>query len=220
MQGITKYIEKFDYNRVTHCYYHTKCHDALIGEWIHWWLVKTKKAHKRRIINPAIQASYYGNYTADILFCERDDRSKSYKALGVAEIENNPHKYLTKLKSLKAYISAKGKNHERKFPDLKFVLLSTRQTADKEGYTTDSHFKLYKQIKEKVIRYSQESDVYWIYYQLKTQRNPDESPDETFNIDYVKDAEKFWYNYSFKGKPDYLIARRGNLIKEVAQLLQ
>lgn len=209
MKGITKAIEKFDYNKVTNCYY-GKCHEALNGEWINWWLGKTKKSHKRRIINPAIQASYYGNYTADILFCERDNRSKSFKALGVAEVENNPNKYLYKLKSLNAYIFAKGKNFEEKFPDLEFVLLSTRQQTDKEGYITDSHFKLYEAIKEKIIEYSEKSDVYWIYYQMKLKSHPDESPDETFDIDYVKDVEKFWYKYSFEEKPDYLIVRKGN----------
>ncbi len=216
MQGIKKAIDKFDYNNVTKSYY-GKCHEALIGEWVNWWLRKTKKSSERRIINPAIQASYYGNYTADILFCERDNRSKSYKALGVAEVENEPNKYLYKLKSLNAYIFSKGKKREQKFPDLEFVLLSTRQKIDKEGNITNFHFNLYEAIKEQIINYSEKSDVYWIYYQMKLKSHPYESPDETFDIDYLRDAEKFWYAYSFEDKPDYLIVRKGKLIKEVPQ---
>ncbi len=214
MQDIKKIFDKFNYNKVCNCYY-GKCHDALIGEWINWWLVRTKKSNYRRIINPAIKAS---NYTADILFFERDNRSKSYKALGVAEVENNAKEYLNKLKHLNAYIFAKGKNYEKKFPDLKFVLLSTRQQTDKEGYITPLHDTLYENIKEKIIKYSEKSpDVYWIYYQMKFKSHPDSSPDETFDIDYVKDVEKFWYTYSFDDQPDYLIVRNGEKIKEVSQ---
>ncbi len=113
LQGkITKMIKDFDlnYNRVTKCYY-GKCHEALIGEWINWWLENSEKSHKRRIINPAMQASYYGKYYGDLLFCERDNRSKSYKCVGVAEIENTMKHYLSKLKSLNAYIFAEGANN-------------------------------------------------------------------------------------------------------------
>lgn len=217
MQGIKTAFETFDYNRVKNCYY-GKCHEALNGEWINWWLGKPKKSYERRIINPAIQANFRGKkYIADILFCERDNRSKSYKALGVAEVENNHYNYLNKLDSLNAYIFTKGKNSEIKFPDLEFVLLSTRQQTDKQGYSTDLHYELYEDIKEKIIGISEKSDVYWIYYLMKFKSHPDESPDETFDIDYVKDAEKFWYKYSFEEKPDYLIVRKGKLIKEVSQ---
>lgn len=215
---ITKDIEKFDYKKVKKCYY-GKCHDALNGEWINWWLVKTKNSHERRIINPAIQAVYNGKKCiADILFCERDDRSKSYKVLGVAEVENNHHKYLDKLKSLNAYIFAKGaKKKMEKFPDLKFVLLSTRLKTDKDGYATDLHFELYEDIKEKIIKYSLKSEVYWIYYQMKLKPHPDDSPDEMFDVDYLKNYDKFWYSHSFEDKPDYLIVRNGKIIKEMSQ---
>ncbi|MCZ7403644.1 MAG: hypothetical protein O8C67_01750, partial [Candidatus Methanoperedens sp.] len=87
LRGIKKLFDEFDYKKVTKCFY-GKCHEALIGEWINWWLENTKGNRKRRIINPAMQANYYGNFSADLLFCERDNRSKSYKAIGVAEVEN------------------------------------------------------------------------------------------------------------------------------------
>jgi len=45
-------------------------------------------------------------------------------------------------------------------PDWEFVLLSTRQQTDKDGYITDLHFKLYEDIKAKIIDYSEKSDVY------------------------------------------------------------
>ena len=210
MQGITKMIDEFDYEKVTNCYY-GKCHDALIGEWINWWLVNTKKSNERRIINPAIRASYYGNYFADVLFFERNNESKSYKAIGVAEIENNLSKYLSKLKSLNAYIFAKEINSNKKFPDLKFVLLSTILKTDEEGNATDLHYDAYEELKHKIKHYSKKSkDIYWIYYQMKLKKYAD--PDEKFDVD-----DRFWYSHSFADKPDYFIAKNGKTIKEVIQ---
>lgn len=221
MQGkITEMIKNFNYNRVNNCYY-GKCHEALIGEWINWWLENGEKSHERRIINPAVQAYYNGRkYYGDLLFFEKNNKSKSYKAVGVAEIENPKSKYLSKLlsklKSLNAYIYAKGVNNQKKFPDLEFVLLSAIQVVDEEGFITNSHLALYEKLRKKIIEYSKSKEsegVYWIFYQMKLKKHP-EFTDDSFDIDYVEDVETFWYYYSFEDKPNYLIAKNGKIIRK------
>jgi len=34
--------------------------------------------------------------------------------------------------------------------------------------------------------------MFMIYYQMKFKSHPNESPDEAFDIDYLRDADKFW----------------------------
>jgi hypothetical protein len=211
MKDIPKMISRFDWRNIERSIY-GRAHDVIIGEWAHWWLKYSRRdKHKRRIINPAIKATYRKkNYIADILFCEKDNRGTFYKVLGVAEIENNRKKYLYKVDALRAYEKGKGRKEDIKFPHLRFAILCTRFILKSDDYRKED-LKLINKIENKMQRYSKNSKMTWIFYNLYLKKFGDDKPDDDFYIDYLEGYRRFWYTYSFKGKPDCVIFKNGHL---------
>lgn len=218
-------IKKFNYKRLNN-YIYGGAHDAIIGEWIKWWItdcLKNKKGIVNSVINPAIHARFLGKgYCADILFAEhsqKTDKGKDidgeerefFRIIGVAEIENDNclKKLKHKVNSLYAYEKCKDKRHRTKFPDLEFGVLCT--------YYFDIDLKErkheIKKIKDYMKQKSKDSIMQWVLYILKK----DEIDDDYFFrvIGYARDPSRksFYYEETFFGKPIYYIFQRGRQLR-------
>ena len=141
MKDIVKMVEKFNIKRLCETVYGYNPHSVIIGEWAKWWLKDSRLGEKkmRRIINPAIGVTYSKKKAfADLLFAEQARKnSEFFKILGVAEIENNPSKFLKKLQHLSFYEQKDKEREDRKFPDLAFSVLccKTRKGMNEEDIT-------------------------------------------------------------------------------------
>lgn len=215
IQSIDKMIGNFKIKRLCNTIFGFKPHDAIIGEWIKWWLddssVGTKK--KRRIINPAIGMEKYGKKLtfADILFAEETQTGFGYfKIVGVAEVENSERFFLRKLKNLSYYEQIGVRKDARKFPDLQFALLCVRASARyQDGNIILSNDDLIKNLKRRMRQYSRKSRMCWVLYLLRFMKHEDDS--YMFDVrNYVPDFERFWYNYTFCGS-EYFIYYKGKL---------
>src|SRR4030065_964202 len=96
---ILKSLKRYPFGRILRM--KGKCHDALIGEWVNWWL---KRKIDGMIFNPA-RGSKSGSrrYVADLMFLERFIESEYFEVKGIAEIENNEEKLSEKTNSLVSY---------------------------------------------------------------------------------------------------------------------
>jgi len=218
-------IKNFDYKRLNKSVY-GGAHDAIIGEWINWWVkycLNDKKGIIHSIINPAMQASFRGKpYFADILFVEHSEKidigkdsdgvtRQFYRVVGVAEIENDNslEKLKHKVNSLSAYENCRDKKRRIKFPDLEFGILCT--------YYLDEDLKErryeIRRIKEYMKQKSKFSNMQWVLYILKKQKLDD---DYFFRVTgYARDpsSKSFYYGESFLGKPKYYIFWRGRQLR-------
>lgn len=217
-------IQKFKYEQLNN-YIYGGAHEALIGEWIRWWITDSIKGEKgivHSVINPAMQARFWSKpYYADVLFAEhieKNDKGKDidgverdfFRIVGVAEIENdnrlNTLKH--KINSLYAYEKCKDKKHRLKFPDLKFDLLCTYYFEE-----DDTKKDEIKKIKDYIKQKSKNSKIKWVYYILKKAEIDD---DYFFKVTgYARDPSRksFYYSGSFLGKPIYYIFQRGKQLR-------
>lgn len=224
IQNIDKMIESFKIERLCDTIFGFNPHDAIIGEWIRWWLndsfVGRKK--KRRIINPAIGMAKYGKKMtfADILFAEETRAGFGYfKIVGVAEIENSESWFLRKLKNLSYYEQVGVRKNERKFPDLQFALLCTKVDAEyQDGNAVLSNVHLISNLKRRMRQYSRKSQMCWILYLLRFMKHEDDWA--MFVVrNYVPETEMFWYNYAFCGS-EFSIYYKGKQIKHKSFLME
>jgi len=215
MKDIIEMVESFKIKRLCETIYGYKPHDAIIGEWIRWWLSDSRlgEAKRRRIINPAIAMTQKKKRVADLLFAEqaRTD-SDFFKILGVAEIENNSSEFFQKLRVLSLYEQANRERRNRKFPDLKFSVLCCRiwMILDDQEDMRPRKANLIEDLATKSKMYSKDSDLYWILYLLKY---AEVEIDHSFRVkDYVEGYRRFWYSRSFLGS-EFYIHKNGELQK-------
>jgi len=204
MKDVIDMIENFKIKRFCNTVFGWNPHDAIIGEWIRWWLVDSKlgERRKRRVINSAIAIRFGGKTViSDLLFAEQARiNSDLYKILGVAEVENSQKGFLRKLKNLSLYEESGKKEEERKFPDLKFALLCIKVSVSKDS--TFRNIDLIKELNSKMQEFSKNSGMYWILYMLKFTWIEEDSPFRVRN--YVRGYDEFWYSYSFYGSDFYV----------------
>ncbi len=209
MQDITKMIERFNYKKLDHCFY-GKAHNSLIGEWVNWWLIDSRLGDKskRSIIDPAFATSNSEKKFADLMFAEFDEDNQYFKILGIAEVENNPKKYIEKIDSLSAYESVKSSDGALRFPDLEFAILATRWELI--GRLRDKDRALWDSIENRILELSKKSNLIWIFYMLKLVKT---KSDYLFNVPKYEGFPKFNYYFPFVGTPNYVIIKKGEVTK-------
>jgi len=179
------------------------CHDAIIGEWINWWLTQEGDT---RICNPA-RHSRLGSrrYIADLLFLERFEGYDYYEVKGVAEIENNESKFMDKIKSLASY-----ENYVKKgsavYPNLEFAIFC---------YTLNlPNDELADRIYETLIDVSKNSKLLWIACEVgNSLREKGDVDDSIFMPNYVKGYDCFYYYRRFSSVFLYSI-KSGKQVQE------
>ncbi|MEM2507314.1 MAG: hypothetical protein QXF61_09760 [Nitrososphaeria archaeon] len=179
------------------------CHDAIIGEWINWWL--TQKGDTR-ICNPARHSrSGSRRYIADLLFLERFKGYDYYEVKGVAEVENNESKFMDKIKSLISY-----ENYIKKgsavYPNLEFAIFC---------YTLDiPNDELSDRIYETLIDLSRNSKLLWIACEVgNSLREKGDVDDSIFMPNYIKGYDCFYYYRRFSSVVLYGI-KNGKKVQE------
>lgn len=213
MKDIIQMVEKFNVKRLRETIYGYRPHNAIIGEWVRWWLRDSRlgEKRKRRIIDPAVGITYRKKRAhADLLFAEQARKdSEFFKILGVAEIENNSSKFLKKLRNLSFYEQTNKDREDRKFPDLKFSVLCCRIRKPVNRENVKDVDLVEKLVKESKM-YSRKSEIYWILYLLEYTRADE---DYSFRVrDYAKGYPRFWYNSSFFGS-EFYIHKDGKLLE-------
>lgn len=216
-----KAIKKFNYRNLNKHVY-GRAHDAIIGEWIKWWIAdfsrgKTGIIHS--VINSAIKARFRGKaYCADILLAEHSERTDKgkdidgverefFRIVGVAEIENDNslEKLKHRVNSLYAYEKCRDRKRRTKFPDLEFGILCTYYFSEDFVERKREIEKIKQYIKQK----STDSKMQWVLYILKKEEISD---DYFFRVTgYARDSSRksFYYGESFLGKPIYHIFQGG-----------
>lgn len=161
-------------------------HDAIIGSWINWWINVDVKKHM--VLNPPHKV---GGKLADILFL-RGDKEYLYHPVGVAEVENNPEKWMEKIETLKAYW--------KRYSNLKcitFLLLCIT--------TNPRYEEKFKELLEHIKELSEIVKATWILYRLDIGRRQND-----IHL-IVREDEMVWsYDYVTKGKA-YVI-RKGQIL--------
>lgn len=216
-------IENFRIEKLCDTVFGFNPHDAIIGEWIKWWLIDSfvGRKKKRRVINPAIGVRKYGKKMtfADILFAEETRAGFGYfKILGVAEVENSDYLFLRKLKNLSYYEEIDKKKDKRKFPDLQFALLCIKADATyQKGNVVLDDVSLINSLKRRMREYSRKSSMCWVLYLLRYMKHKDDWA--MFVVrNYVQGKEMFWYDYAFCGS-EFFIYYEGQQIKHGSFLL-
>jgi hypothetical protein len=215
-------LKKFDYGSLNKTVY-GKAHDTIIGEWVKWWICETaKRGHIHCVVNPAIQASYWGKtYCADLLLAEHiqskdksldeDDGEKRefVRVVGVAEIENDrsEKKIKHRINSLEAYEKSRDRTRRKKFPDLRFGILSTFAYPEEKE---EIEFAL-SYMREKSLN----SKMLWILYVL-SKKEVDEHKEFFFKVSGCaidKSRLSFYYCKTFCGTPKWFVFRKGRLMR-------
>jgi hypothetical protein len=179
------------------------CHDALIGEWINWWL---SQGIDGRICNPARQSkSGSRRYIADLLFLEQFKGFDYYEVKGVAEVENDERRFMDKIKSLMSYENY-FKKGSKVYPNLEFgVFCYTLHLPNEE---------LAGKIYEKLVDVSNGSSLLWIACEVgKSLREKGDVNDSIFMPNYVRGAECFFYYRRFSSVVLYSI-KSGKQVQE------
>lgn len=164
-----------------------RCHDALIGEWIKWWL--SQNLHNM-ICNPA-RSSKSGSrtYIADLLFLEQFEGNDYYDVKGVAEVENDEKKFMDKIESLRSY-EKYFKLGSRAYPNLSFAILCYTLNIPNDD--------LAQKVYDKILKASENSNLLWIACEIGNSLRENAEPDYSiFMPNYVKGAERFFYYRNF-----------------------
>lgn len=218
-------LRRFNQSRLLRLY--GKSHDALIGEWIHWWNNDVLKGSKRIVhstINPAMRASFRGKrYFADILFAEHIENQdvtidregterEFYRIMGVAEVENtnSTEKLNHRINSLFAYEKCRDKRRNIKFEDLTFAVLCTFF----DEYDFENKQKILDLI-DCVKNKSADSNLYWVLCVLQ-KGVLTEDDDYFFRVaGYAKDRlrKTFYYQHSFVGSPQWHFFHKGRKLR-------
>lgn len=208
--NISEMIQLFQKNRVPYLRKHILNppynHNAIISQWARWWIEDTSENAERGVFDEAISCE--GKRRADIMFLEKS-LDNFFEIKGIAEIENNinddENKYLEKLETLKIYDEM-----TEKFPDLKFVILSTIMVIDNKN----SYLDYFTELLEETKKYSKDSCIYWIIYIIKIIENR-KDPRE-FNVsDKVKGYPRYAWYHEYENQGAYVILQDGiEIIKE------
>lgn len=181
-----------------------RCHDALISEWIDWWLDQNTS---NMICNPA-RSSRSGSrtYIADLLFLEQFEGNDYYDVKGVAEVENNEEKFIDKIESLQSY-EKYVKIGSKAYPNLSFAILCYTLNLPND----DLPQKIYDKIREA----SEDSDMLWIACEIGNSLRASAEPDYSiFMPNYVKGTDRFFYNRNFSSVALYSV-RKGEQIEDI-----
>ena len=181
-----------------------KCHDALIGEWVNWWL---ERKIDGMIFNPA-RGSKSGSrrYVADLMFLERFKGSEYFEVKGIAEIENNEEKLSEKTNSLVSYENY-SKQGCKVYPDLEFAILCYRLDIPNDA--------LAQGIYNRIVEKSESSDLLWIVCEIARSLNKDGKPQYLIHMPgHVKGADSFWYYRNFSSVIFYCI-KNGKQIEDI-----
>jgi hypothetical protein len=180
------------------------CHDALIGEWINWWLNQDIDG---MICNPA-RGSKLGTRRciAYLLFLEQFKGFDYYEVKGVAEIENNEKKVMDKVKSLASYENY-VKRGSKVYPNLEFAILC---------YTLNlPNDELAEKIYNRILEVSEDSSLLWIACEVGNSLRSDKEADYSICMpNYAKGADYFSYCRNFSSVVFYGI-KNGKQIEDI-----
>lgn len=172
-----------------------RCHDALIGEWINWWL---ERSDDGMICNPA-RGSRSGSrrYVADLLFLERFEGFECYEVRGIGEVENSRRKFMHKIDSLASYekYTRQGSNV---YPNLEFAILC---------YTLDiPNDELAQSIYDRVLQVSENSGLLWIVCEIgRSLTNEERNSYCIYMPHFVKGCDRFSYCRNFSSAVLYFV---------------
>lgn len=179
----------FDWEKLSRVRAKAHSHNGIIGEWINWWITIDRRNHIVFEPAPASRGRY-----ADLLFLASPKAEHSYYPVGVAEIENSPDKWRSKLETLKIY-----EEEYSKLKTLEFLLLCAT-IGPRSGY------KLAK-LRENIRQISENSDLSWVVYLLRQK-----STGEDTNVIFDKNDEGRFYRSISKG--DFCVIRKGSISNE------
>lgn len=174
---LTKEFQNFDWKKLSKV--RGKAHEGIIGEWISWWIEIDSQNHM--VFNPA---PYAENRSADIVFLR--NVKGYYFPFGVAEVENNPKKWMEKLNTLTVY-----EKQYSKLETLGFLLLCvTTRSADEEKF---------RKLVQQAMNISKDSELNWILYRLtKIPWKKDTCP-------IVRENEMVWFYESIVNGESFVI---------------
>jgi len=188
---LKKMLQKFDHNRL--CKVRGEAHDAIVGEWIRWWVDTSPKSHLA--INPAKYVDTKGkkSYSADILFCSKQELGL-YEVLGVTEVENKRKKWFLKLDSLRAYALS------QKYPNIEFTLLCVRVYSKKDRDLFSQLLQLIKKTSALVPK------ITWILYRLSETSGKKD-------VDFVAIGDDvYWHRFISAG--DWILIKNGQVFQQ------
>jgi len=172
-----------------------RCHDALIGEWVSWWLGRSGDS---MICNPA-RGSRSGSrrYIADLLFLERFEGSEYYEVKGIGEVENNQGKFMNKIDSLASY-EKYTKQGSNVYPNLEFAILC---------YTLNiPNDELAQSIYDRVLQVSENSGLLWIVCEIGRSLSSEERNSYSIYMpNFVKGYDRFSYCRNFSSAVLYFV---------------
>lgn len=183
--SIVESLKQYDFLRILRM--KGKCHDALIGEWINWWLGQSIDG---LICNPA-RGSRSGSrgYIADLLFLERFEGFEYYEVKGVGEVENSHKKIMDKIDSLASY-EKYTRQGSSAYPNLEFAILCCTLDVPND--------ELVEKIYDKVLQVSENSGLLWIICEISRPLSNREKHDYSIYMpNYVKGYDRFFYNRNF-----------------------
>ena len=188
-------IKRHDFQRILR--FRGKCHDALIGEWINWWLGQNING---MICNPARGSKLASRRCfADILFLEQFKGEEHYEVKGVAEVENNKNKFIKKIKSLTSY-EEYTKRGSVAYPDLEFAIFCYTLATPNDA--------LAQKVYSKILKVSQRSDLLWIVCEIGKCLSDKETVNYSIHMpNYVKGYNYFFYNRNFDSVILYFIKK-------------
>jgi len=199
---ILESVKKYDFLRIRR--FIGRCHDALIGEWINWWIEQNSTG---MICNPA-RSSKKGSKRciADILFLAQPDKQDYHEVKGVAEVENSENKIISKIESLNSYEKHK-KRGSLAYPDLEFAIMCYTLKTPNETLSA--------QVYSRIIQISKSSNILWIVCQIGKGLTDGETANySVYMPDYVKGYDRFFYNRNFDSLFIYFI-KKGKQIGEI-----
>jgi hypothetical protein len=201
-ESILKSLRKYDFQRILRM--KGSCHDAIIGEWISWWLNQNING---MICNPA-RGSKLGNRRciADLLFLEQFQGFDYYEVKGVAEIENNENKFIDKVKSLASYENY-VKRGSKVYPSLEFAILCHTLNLPND--------ELAEKIYGRILEVSEGSNLLWIICEIGSLlRDNKEADYSIFMPNYVKGVDCFFYFRNF-GSVIFYSIKNGKQIEDI-----
>ena len=159
-------------------------HDVIIGAWANWWIDIDPKRHM--VLNPAHKVD---GRLSDLMFFE-GDKDYIYHLVGVAEIENNPDKWIEKIETLRKYWKT-----YRSQKCISFLLLCASTSPEYETR--------FDELKKHVRSVSETTEPAWVLYRLDV---ADYKKD--FHAIVRKDEMVWFYSHIVRGRAH--IAKEGH----------
>jgi len=172
--NLQKELQRFDWKKLAKV--RGAAHDAIVGAWIDWWI--NIDVNKHMVLNPPHKVD---GKMADIMFLRRDEEY-FYDPIGVAEVENNPEKWMEKIETLKDYWKIYSSQKR-----MLFLLLCVT--------TNPQYEERFEELMEHIKAISKTMEITWVLYRL------DVGGWKNDIHAIVREDEMVWfYNYIMKGK--------------------